>query len=227
MQWFTPFSRVDNPALGTTLITRSPAATSDAQWSAPNRKSAFFGEFASSRTRRCQLVRREAPRSPRHPAVSCAGAACAFDASARQSPTVTTRCGLVLPLSSPHPSPRPWARGRHRDRRRDQARLLVGEGARCRAGREAPSWAEVKEGALVGALRLDADLNDIRGRRQAPASTPCASAPAANGDHLGVSPYREFLLPAPAAADTDLAPLGHDGVVESPKKPSAAPIRPR
>ena len=46
MKWFTPFSRVDNPALGTTLDHAFTGRDLDARWSAPNRKSAFFGEFS-------------------------------------------------------------------------------------------------------------------------------------------------------------------------------------
>jgi hypothetical protein len=45
MKWFTPFSVVDSPALGTTLAHEFTGRALDARWSAPNRKSAFFGAF--------------------------------------------------------------------------------------------------------------------------------------------------------------------------------------
>ncbi len=39
-----------------------------------------------------------------------------------------------------------------------------------------------------------------------------------NGDHLGASPYREFLLLGPVSADNSPAALGHDGAVELAKQ---------
>lgn len=45
MKWFTPFSQVDNPSLGTTLAHGFTGRQLDVRWSAPNRRSAFFGEF--------------------------------------------------------------------------------------------------------------------------------------------------------------------------------------
>jgi hypothetical protein len=40
----------------------------------------------------------------------------------------------------------------------------------------------------------------------------------ANGDHLGVSPFRDFLLLSPAAFDKDPAAPGHDGTIELSKQ---------
>ncbi len=45
MKWFTPFSVLESPALGTTVAHRFSGRGLDARWSAPNRKSAFFGAF--------------------------------------------------------------------------------------------------------------------------------------------------------------------------------------
>ena len=45
MKWFTPFSVVDSPAMGTTIAHEFSGRALDARWSAPNRKSAFFGAF--------------------------------------------------------------------------------------------------------------------------------------------------------------------------------------
>jgi Protein of unknown function (DUF1326) len=46
MKWFTPFGVVDSPALGTTLAHEFSGRALDTRWSAPNRKSAFFGAFS-------------------------------------------------------------------------------------------------------------------------------------------------------------------------------------
>lgn len=77
-------------------------------------------------------------------------------------------------------------------------------------------WGRVAEGALVGALRVSAaPLRDIRGRIIKPGVyTLRYAVQPANGDHMGVSPYREFLLVAPAAADTGAAAVGHEKAVD-------------
>lgn len=77
-------------------------------------------------------------------------------------------------------------------------------------------WGRVAEGALVGALRVSAaPLRDIRGRVIKPGVyTLRYAVQPANGDHMGVSPYREFLLVAPAAADTGAAAVGHEKAVD-------------
>ncbi len=46
MKWFTPFSDVDDPRMGTTLAHGFTGRELDVRWSAPNRRSAFFGEFS-------------------------------------------------------------------------------------------------------------------------------------------------------------------------------------
>ena len=82
----------------------------------------------------------------------------------------------------------------------------------------ASAWSELKEGSLVGAVRIEKDFRDIRGRViKGGTYTLRYGIQPANGDHLGVSPYREFLLLSPAAHDNDPAPRGHDGTVEISK----------
>jgi hypothetical protein len=82
-----------------------------------------------------------------------------------------------------------------------------------------PAWDDVPEGTLVGAVKIDKDLRDIRGRViRAGAYTLRYAVQPANGDHLGVSPFREFLLLSPAAQDTDAAPRGHDGTIDLSKQ---------
>lgn len=82
-------------------------------------------------------------------------------------------------------------------------------------GSAAAAWADAEEGTLVGAVRLPAGYPDIRGRTIKPGVyTLRYGIQPANGDHLGVSPFREFVLLSPAALDTDAAPRGHDGTID-------------
>ena len=79
----------------------------------------------------------------------------------------------------------------------------------------APAWTAVPEGALVGAVKIDSSFRDIRGRIIKPGVyTLRYGLQPDNGDHLGVSPNRHFLLISPAGDDTDPAPQGHDATVE-------------
>jgi hypothetical protein len=76
-------------------------------------------------------------------------------------------------------------------------------------------WSGVPEGTLVGAMKLSAALKDIRGRTIKPGTYLLRyGAQPQNGDHLGVSPHREFLLITPVAEDTTAASLGHEPAVE-------------
>jgi hypothetical protein len=45
MKWFTPFSVVESPTMGTALANAFTGRSLDTRWSAPNRRSAFFGRF--------------------------------------------------------------------------------------------------------------------------------------------------------------------------------------
>ena len=81
------------------------------------------------------------------------------------------------------------------------------------------AWTDLPEGTLVGAVKIDKDFRDIRGRViRAGAYTLRYGIQPANGDHLGVSPFRDFLLLSPAAADADPAPRGHDGTIQISKE---------
>lgn len=85
----------------------------------------------------------------------------------------------------------------------------------------APSWSDVPDGSLVGALRLGATWTDIRGYTVRPGVYTLRFAlQPQNGDHMGISPNREFLLPAPAADDMALDPVGYDGAVALATKSS-------
>jgi hypothetical protein len=90
------------------------------------------------------------------------------------------------------------------------------------AGATAPKpiagWTDVPEGTLVGAVKIDKDFRDIRGRViKAGTYTLRYGIQPSNGDHLGTSPFRDFLLLSPVAQDTDPAPHGHDGTVDLSK----------
>ncbi len=89
------------------------------------------------------------------------------------------------------------------------------KGLPVKPGTLPPSWSDVEEGALVGAVRLAAAYPDIRGRTIKPGVyTLRYGIQPANGDHLGVSPFREFVLLSPAALDTEAAPRGHEGTID-------------
>ena len=76
------------------------------------------------------------------------------------------------------------------------------------------AWADVPEGTLVGAVKLDADVRDIRGHvMKAGVYTLRYGIQPANDDHFGISPFRNFLLVSPAAVDKDPAAVDHDGVI--------------
>ena len=77
-----------------------------------------------------------------------------------------------------------------------------------------PGWSGVESGTLVGALRVSGTFKEIRGKVVKPGVyTLRYGQQPQNGDHLGISPFREFLLISPAAIDTDPKVLGFDGVV--------------
>ena len=89
------------------------------------------------------------------------------------------------------------------------------------AANGAPSWADVPAGALVGALRVSTPMSDIRGYTVRPGTYTLRFAlQPQNGDHLGISPNREFLLLGPAADDRTADPAGYDGAVALAKKTS-------
>jgi hypothetical protein len=87
-----------------------------------------------------------------------------------------------------------------------------------KAGSAATSWDDVEEGALVGAVNISTDYRDIRAKILKPGLyTLRYGIQPDNGDHLGVSPFRAFLLLSPAAQDKDPKPAGHDGTIELSK----------
>ncbi len=93
------------------------------------------------------------------------------------------------------------------------------DGLAVKGGAAAPAWADVEEGALVGAVNVSTEFRDIRARVIKPGVyTLRYGIQPDNGDHLGVSPFRQFLLLSPATLDTDPQPRGHDGTIEISKE---------
>jgi hypothetical protein len=81
------------------------------------------------------------------------------------------------------------------------------------------SWSSVAEGALIGVVRVTGPFKEIRGKTVNPGVyTLRFGLQPQNGDHLGVSPFREYLLLSPTAADSDPKPLGFDGTVAISKQ---------
>lgn len=82
-----------------------------------------------------------------------------------------------------------------------------------------PGWSGVDSGTLVGALRVSGEFKEIRGKVVKPGVyTLRYGQQPQNGDHLGISMFREFLLISPATIDTDPKVLGFDGVVALSKE---------
>jgi hypothetical protein len=83
----------------------------------------------------------------------------------------------------------------------------------------APKWSDVSEGTLVGVVNVGGTWHDIRGYvLKAGVYTLRFAMQPQNGDHLGVSPNREFLLLAPAAVDTSPGVAGAKAAVDLSKK---------
>ncbi|HYE86537.1 MAG TPA: hypothetical protein VEA16_09295 [Vicinamibacterales bacterium] len=81
------------------------------------------------------------------------------------------------------------------------------------------NWSGVESGTLVGAMRVTGTFKEIRGKVVKPGVyTLRYGQQPQNGDHLGISPFREYVLLSPAAIDMDPKVLGFDGVVALSKE---------
>lgn len=82
-----------------------------------------------------------------------------------------------------------------------------------------PGWSGVESGTLVGAMRVTGTFKEIRGKVVKPGVyTLRYGQQPQNGDHLGISMFREYLLLSPAAIDMNPKVLGFDGVVALSKE---------
>jgi hypothetical protein len=88
-----------------------------------------------------------------------------------------------------------------------------------RMSAEGEGWDNVESGTLVGAARISGNFKEIRGKPVKPGVyTLRYGLQPQNGDHLGISTFREFLLLSPAAADVDAKVTGFDGAVALSKQ---------
>jgi hypothetical protein len=93
------------------------------------------------------------------------------------------------------------------------------KGLPLKTGGSNAAWSDVEEGSLLGAVKIDHDVRDVRGKVvKGGLYTLRYGIQPANGDHLGVSPFRDFVLVSPAAIDKDPAPHGHDGTIDLSKE---------
>ncbi len=84
---------------------------------------------------------------------------------------------------------------------------------------DGPGWSSVESGTLVGAMRVTGAFKEIRGKVVAPGLyTLRYGLQPQNGDHLGISTYRDFLVISPASVDKDPKVVGFDGAVALSKQ---------
>lgn len=84
------------------------------------------------------------------------------------------------------------------------------------------NYARIPEGTLVGVARLPENWTDYRGKPVAAGTyTMRYALEPADGNHMGVSEFRDFLLLAPVLSDADPRPVaGHDLLYQSSRKAS-------
>lgn len=94
-------------------------------------------------------------------------------------------------------------------------------------------YPQIVPGSLVGVVRILSPLSDYRQQRVKPGVYTLRYAlHPVNGDHMGISPLRDFLLLAPAALDADPAAITFEEAVARSKKtiganhPSAWSLQP-
>jgi hypothetical protein len=81
----------------------------------------------------------------------------------------------------------------------------------------------MSEGTLVGAVRVLQELRDYRRQRIKPGVYTLRYAlHPTDGNHMGISENRDFLMIVPAAADPDLAPIAFDDLMQRSRKTTGA-----
>ena len=97
--------------------------------------------------------------------------------------------------------------------------------AGAKSSEESVTLPAIPHGALMGAIRFPAQGADRRGQTIKPGVyTLRYSLQPLNGDHLGVSPQRDFLVLVPAGDDKDLnAAPGFDALMAMSRKASGTP----
>ncbi len=85
------------------------------------------------------------------------------------------------------------------------------------------AYGQLGDGTLVGAIRFAAAAKDYRQQEIKPGVYTLRYAlQPVDGNHQGVSPYRDYLLLAPAAADASVAPLSDKDMYAMSRKASGA-----
>ena len=83
------------------------------------------------------------------------------------------------------------------------------------------AYAQLEEGSLIGTIRFLTMTRDFRRQQVRPGIyTLRYSLYPTDGAHMGVSPFRDFLLIAPAALDTNIAPVPFNDLMALTKKAS-------
>jgi hypothetical protein len=83
------------------------------------------------------------------------------------------------------------------------------------------AYGQLSDGTLVGAIRFAAAAKDYRQQETKPGVYTLRYAlQPVDGNHQGVSPYRDYLLLAPAAADTSVASLNDKDMYALSRKAS-------
>lgn len=87
---------------------------------------------------------------------------------------------------------------------------------------EPPQYNAIEEGTFVGILEIkSAELTDFRDQELDPGVyTMRLGIQPADGNHMGVAPFPEFLCLAPVEKDQTLEPLSHDALMEISKEAS-------
>jgi hypothetical protein len=81
------------------------------------------------------------------------------------------------------------------------------------------NFGQIPQGALVAVVKFDVQGADYRNQPTKPGVyTMRFGLQPVNGDHQGVSPYRDFLLAVPATLDTTTAPIPTDTLYNLSKK---------
>lgn len=85
------------------------------------------------------------------------------------------------------------------------------------------SYGQLVDGAIVGAIHFDSAVKDFRSQAVQPGTYVLRYAlQPVDGNHQGVSDYRDFLLLTPAAADTSAANLADNDLYVLSRKASGA-----
>ena len=85
------------------------------------------------------------------------------------------------------------------------------------------TYGQLVDGSIVGAIHFDAAVKDFRNQTVQPGTYVLRYAlQPVDGNHQGVSDYRDFLLLTPAAADTNVANLADNDLYILSRKASGA-----